>query len=170
MSGHPSIAAVALTLALAGCGGSSASSSSSATVTRQATATATVTTSARSTSATSARTSAPGRTRASSRTTTTTTTTNAAPSLPAQFVIQAGGRLRPSLVAAPGHTEIQLTVRSRDGQAHRFVLDIPGPRVLKTAPGVAVGLRLVGLPNGTYPIEVDGVPRGKLIVGATPGP
>jgi hypothetical protein len=90
--------------------------------------------------------------------------------LPATFTIQAGGVLDPPQIAAPKHTEIALTVRSGDGKVHSVVLETPHPYSATVLAGAPAKLLLKELPNGTYSIEVDHVVRGKLIVGAAPGP
>jgi hypothetical protein len=85
-------------------------------------------------------------------------------------VIEAGGSLSPPLVAAPAHTNIALTVRSHDGHSHRVSLGTPQPHSFEVTKAREGAVLLTGLKNGTYAVDVDGHPRGKLIVGATPGP
>jgi hypothetical protein len=74
------------------------------------------------------------------------------------------------VVAAPKHTTIDVTVRSQDGKRHRLMLATPHAYTLAVVPGRPAQLALKGLPNGAYVVKVDGAVRGRLIVGATPGP
>jgi hypothetical protein len=90
--------------------------------------------------------------------------------LPAIFAIKAGGVLDPPQIAAPQRTAIELTIRSRDGRTHLFVLDTPHPYRATVQPGALTRRRLTGIPKGTYSIDVDHVRRGALIVGVAPGP
>lgn len=169
MRRYTPIGAVAIALALAGCGGSSGTGSSSSS--SGASAPTSTTTSTSSTSGSAA--TQTGTVTASNTVVTkasASSTTNAAPSLPANFVIEPGGRLNPSQVGAPAHTSIAFTVSSKGRHSHRVSLGTPQPHsfeVTKAHPG---GLVLTGLHNGTYAVDIDGHPRGKLIVGVTPGP
>ncbi len=152
-------------LVLAGCGGSASSSSSSSA--RSATA------GPSSISATSAATSNAQTSSAPTTTAHTSPPANAPDTnvrLPATFTIRAGGVLDSPEIAAPRHTDIALTVKSGDGRAHNFVLRAPHQYVVTVRAGAPAKLLLKGIPSGTYPIEVDHVGRGKLIVGAAPGP
>ncbi len=90
--------------------------------------------------------------------------------LPAIFAIKAGGVLDPPQIAAPKRTDIELTIRARDGRTHLFVLDVPHPYRATVHPGAPTMRLLSGIPKGTYSIEVDHVKRGTLIVGVAPGP
>jgi hypothetical protein len=173
-------------LALAGCGSSSESSSVS---TSRATPTTTSSTSA--TQTTSTTTSSPSTTTQTTSTTTsspstttkTTSTTSTrmktkqraaaapgGPELPADFTIKAGGTLSPPSVSAPGRTPILLTISTKDGATHQVALGTPQSQRLTVQAGHPGRVLLEGLRDGTYAVEVDGHPRGKLIVGATPGP
>jgi hypothetical protein len=90
--------------------------------------------------------------------------------LPAKFAIRAGGILVPPVVAAPKHTTIVLSVRSQDGKPHKLVLATRHARTVAVDPGPPAHVVLRGLPNGAYVVKVDGQVRGRLIVGAAPGP
>jgi hypothetical protein len=72
----------------------------------------------------------------------------------------------------PAHTAIRLTVRAvgSDSQTHRVVIETTPGHVLTISHGRAAGVLLIGSANGSYPIDVDGVKRGRLIVGVAPGP
>jgi hypothetical protein len=98
------------------------------------------------------------------------TTTNTAPRLPARFTVGAGGRLSPTVVAAPAHIDIEVSIRCTDRHVHRVVLATPHRHTFKVSRFSAADILLIGLHNGTYAINVDGKRRGKLIVGAIPGP
>ena len=73
-------------------------------------------------------------------------------------------------IAAPKHTDIALTVTSGDGHEHELVLETPHRYHATVRPGAPAKLLLKQLPDGSYAIEVDHVTRGRLIVGAAPGP
>lgn len=168
------VLAVLVSLVLAGCGGSSSSSSSggSSTPSTTSSSTATATSSAPPTSSasTTSVTSASASTTPASSTSSTTPGPDTDVHLPAKFTIRAGDVLFPPVVAAPKHTTIVLTVRTQDGKHHTLVLATPRAHTVAVEPGRATQLVLKGLPNGTYVVKVDGAIRGRLIVGAAPGP
>jgi hypothetical protein len=90
--------------------------------------------------------------------------------LPATYVIRPGGMLSPPLVSAPASVTIALTVVSTDGRAHRVRLRSPGSPVL-TVPAGGRASALISAPKaGSYPMYVDGVRRGALVIGVSPGP
>jgi hypothetical protein len=146
--------------ALAACGGSSHSSSPAAAITQSHSTTAKVITESSS--------SAPASTTA---TTTSTSTKDTNVRLPASFTIHAGGVLTPPSIAAPKHTDIQLSVTAADGKTHSLAIEAsPHYYYLKVKPGSPARAVLRELRNGHYTITVDGAKRGLLIVGAVPGP
>jgi hypothetical protein len=65
-----------------------------------------------------------------------------------------------------------LTVRAAAGDSgrHHIIVETTPRHVLTIAHGSSAGVLLVGSAKGTYPIEVDGRTRGRLIVGVAPGP
>ena len=86
--------------------------------------------------------------------------------LPARFTILASGRLSPPAVTVPAHVALELVVVSQSGRAHRALLHIPDARPL-TVPPKGPAEQLIGaLPAGTYPLSIDGRPRGTLRVRA----
>lgn len=143
-------ALVALALAAAACGGSGTKAP------------------ARTRTATSTVTGAAGTPRTGMITVTTPQSQNVR--LPATFTIAPGGALSPPTVSGPGGVPIQLTVVSHDRRPHEVTLRASPPRRLAVAADRATTLLIVGLRNGSYAIEVDGVKRAKLIVGVAPGP
>jgi hypothetical protein len=155
-------------LALAACGGSSHSSTSAAAITQSRSTTVRVVTESSS--------SAPTSTTATTSTTTTATTTSTSTKdtnvrLPASFTIHAGGVLTPGTIAAPKHTDIQLSVTSADGKTHALTIAAPPHYYyLKVTPGSPARALLSELRDGHYTVTVDGAKRGLLIVGAVPGP
>lgn len=174
-------------LLVAGCGGSSPASSSSSASSSSVASGAGSTSSSGSTTSSSSGAATAGATRtptapagasgsatAGSSTTRSSTTRTPSPDtrarLPATFTIRAGGLLLPGVVSAPKHTAIALLVISQDGLAHAFVLKAPHVRAGRVLPGRPVRLLLKGLPDGAYAVQVDGRVRGRLIIGATPGP
>jgi hypothetical protein len=161
-SAVPPLALPLAALALAACGGSSHSSSSPAATNRtsSATATAPVTTASSSSAPTS-----------TTATTTSTSTKDTNVRLPASFTIHAGGVLTPPSIAAPKHTDIQLSVTAADGKTHSLAIEAsPHYYYLKVKPGSPARAVLRELRDGHYTITVDGAKRGILIVGAVPGP
>jgi hypothetical protein len=70
-------------------------------------------------------------------------------------------------VATPTGVAVQLTIVARDGKAHSVVV---AHRRLSVRAGGSASALLRGLAKGTYPLVVDGVRRGALVVGAQPGP
>jgi hypothetical protein len=167
------LAAVLVSLSVAACGGSNSSSATSTTTSSSAAASsapASSQTTASSSTANPLGTSTTG----ASVTVTSNSSTSAGPDtnvrLPAKFTIRTGGTLFPHVVAAPKHTTIVLTVRSQDGRRHTLTLATPHAYTMSVAPGGPTRLVLNGLANGAYVVRVDGAVRGRLIVGAAPGP
>ena len=80
------------------------------------------------------------------------------------------GRLVPSSVSAPAFLAVQLTVASGDGKQHRVLLKTPTPHSLTVPAHGRASLIVPGLRAGQYQIEVDGAPRGILLIGGEPGP
>jgi hypothetical protein len=159
----PPLALPLAALALAACGGSSHSSSPAAAITQSHSTTAKVITESSS--------SAPTSTTATTATTTSTSTKDTNVRLPASFTIRAGGVLTPPSIAAPKHTDIQLSVTAADGKTHSLAIEAsPRYYYLKVKPGSPARAVLRELRNGHYTITVDGAKRGLLIVGAVPGP
>ncbi|MGB9183246.1 MAG: hypothetical protein WCB67_04210 [Solirubrobacteraceae bacterium] len=101
---------------------------------------------------------------------TASATASTAPRLPATFTVGAGGRLSPSAVFAPANVDVEVLIRCTDRRVHRVVLATPHRHTFKVSRSSAADVLLTGLRNGTYAINVDGKRRGKLIVGAIPGP
>jgi hypothetical protein len=152
-------------LALAACGGSSHSSTSAAAITQSRSTTVRVVTE----SSSSAPTSTTSTTTTATTTSTSTKDTNVR--LPASFTIHAGGVLTPGTIAAPKHTDIQLSVTSADGKTHALTIAAPPHYYyLKVTPGSPARALLSELRDGHYTVTVDGAKRGLLIVGAVPGP
>ncbi len=85
-------------------------------------------------------------------------------------MIRAGGILLPAVIGAPKRTAVALAVASEDGRAHAFLLQTPHRHAARVLPGRPLRLLLRGLPNGVYAVQVDGRVRGRLVIGATPGP
>ncbi len=90
--------------------------------------------------------------------------------LPAKFVLRSGGSLDPPTVSSPAFLAVELTVVSADARDHLVVLRTPVARSLSVTAGGRRSLLLAGLRAGRYQLDVDGVPRGALIVGGEPGP
>ena len=90
--------------------------------------------------------------------------------VPANFVIAAGGRLRPSQISVPPGFAVALTMISGDGAAHHVVLSSPAPKSLSVPPHGRATVRVAGLKKGGYPVKVDGRTAGILVIGGQPGP
>jgi hypothetical protein len=87
--------------------------------------------------------------------------------LPAAFTIWQGGKLTPLSVTSPAGVLIGLTLISGDGKFHR--VRVVG-KTLLVPPGGRTYTALQGLHAGRYPVIVDGVLRGVLVVGGRVGP
>jgi hypothetical protein len=90
--------------------------------------------------------------------------------VPATFKIRPGGRLSPPTVFAVVAFPVRITVISGDGRAHRVLLGTPTRHTLSVPAGGRASVTVPGLRTGRYRISVDGVARGALVVGFTPGP
>jgi len=91
--------------------------------------------------------------------------------VPADFEISAAG-VTPLTITVPAFLTIALKATSKDGRAHTLRIAGPkGPITLAVPPGGAGQKTIEGLPDGTYPIALDGVATdGALVVGGEPGP
>jgi hypothetical protein len=90
--------------------------------------------------------------------------------IPATYTIVSGGSLNPPTITAPAHIPVQLTVVSGDGRSHRVLLRTPKPRVLVVSAHGHATVLITALPLGRYALDVDGTPRGALVIGGAPGP
>jgi hypothetical protein len=90
--------------------------------------------------------------------------------VPARFVV-GYHHMRPRTITVPPMLAVQVSVRSDDGNQHRFVLETPEPRQLDVFPEQrAASMRVPGLRAGRYRIRVDYEPFGALVVGGEAGP
>jgi hypothetical protein len=90
--------------------------------------------------------------------------------VPATFVIRSGGKLDPGSVSAPAFLALQLTVVSADGRSHRALLRTPTPHSLTIPAHGRASLLVAGLRAGRYVLDIDGAPRGLVMIGGEPGP
>ena len=176
-------------LALAGCGGTRHATSSAATTpaaapaltsTSTTTTTATTKTATTKTATTKTATTKTASTKTASTKPATTkprsqTSTSAQPAppvtlVPATFVVGPGGALSPSTVSAVASVPVELTVISGDGRAHKVILTSPTPHSLSVPAGRRASVLVTGLASGRYPISIDGIVKGALVIGFTPGP
>lgn len=100
-------------------------------------------------------------------------TTSTPPSdvrLPATFAVLPSGALSPPTVTAPARIPVLLTIVSGDGRAHRAVLRSPVPHELSIPAHGRASVLLTGLKDGRYALDIDGAPKGALVVGGAPGP
>ena len=63
-----------------------------------------------------------------------------------------------------------LTIVSGDGRAHHAVVHTPSPHALTVPAHGRASILLTGLKNGRYALDIDGAPKGALVVGGAPGP
>jgi hypothetical protein len=91
--------------------------------------------------------------------------------LPATYTLGPSGSLSPSSVSAPKSVPILLTIVSHDTATHHVAIDVkPQPRTLTVRASGRASAKLGVLPAGGYAINIDGKPRGRLVVGVQPGP
>ena len=90
--------------------------------------------------------------------------------VPATFAIAGGGTLSPTTVSAPAFVAILVTIASRDGHEHHVLIRTPAPRPLTVPAGGRAVVFVSGQKAGRYVIDVDGAPRGALMIGGEPGP
>ena len=91
--------------------------------------------------------------------------------VPARFVVRVQ-RLEPRTIRVPPFLAVKVTVRSGDGEQHRFALNTPEPQQLDIYPdrGERASMLVAGLRPGRYRIRVDFAYAGALVVGGEPGP
>jgi hypothetical protein len=65
---------------------------------------------------------------------------------------------------------VALTVISGDGRAHHVLLRTRKPISLTVPAGAHATVLVRGLRVGRYRLEVDGKPRGTLVIGVAAGP
>ncbi|MBV8221158.1 MAG: hypothetical protein JO325_22055 [Solirubrobacterales bacterium] len=90
--------------------------------------------------------------------------------LPATFTILPNGALSPPTVTAPARIPVLVTVVSGDGRAHHAVLRTRVPHELAVPAHGRASVFLTGLEDGRYALDIDGAPKGALVVGGAPGP
>ncbi|HUA06330.1 MAG TPA: hypothetical protein VMB27_20655 [Solirubrobacteraceae bacterium] len=73
-------------------------------------------------------------------------------------------------MTAPAHIPVLLTVVSGDGRAHHTVIRTPVAHELTVPAHGRASVLLTGLKDGRYPLDIDGAPKGALVVGGAPGP
>jgi hypothetical protein len=98
------------------------------------------------------------------------TTSSSNVRLPATFTIEPNGALTPATISAPAGVTVDLTVVSRSSRAHRVVIEASPRRALTVPAAGRASVTIEGLKNGRYPVDLDGVARGALTMGAAPGP
>jgi hypothetical protein len=181
---RPSLVVIATSLLIAACGGSSRSSSSATTAPTMSSATSTVaaTPTASTGSTDSAEAANP----------TTTAGTSAPPEVPktmrtnghragapaasqgahveVRVTIAASGSLSPVTVSVPSGVGVELRLTNRGSAVRTVVLRVPGRPRVRLGPGAGGTLEAGGQRAGTYPILIDGTPRGQLMSGAQGGP
>lgn len=162
---------VLASLSIAACGGSGHSSSAASSTTSATTSTVASTVSAgpsTTTATTSTRPPEVPKNRAPKHSKPTAPNTDVR--LPAAFVIRAGGAVTPPLISAPAHVTIQLQLHNEDSTAHRVTLSVPRFGGVAVPAHATATADVSGVPKGTYRLLIDGAARGRIIVGAIPGP
>jgi hypothetical protein len=74
------------------------------------------------------------------------------------------------VITVPAQLPIELTVASQDARAHRILLRTPQPVSLSVPAHGSAAARLKGPPPGRYALDIDGAPKGALVIGDSPGP
>jgi hypothetical protein len=90
--------------------------------------------------------------------------------VPATYHLIPPGRLTPPTISVPAFIAVEITVASADPRPHTVQVRTPVPHTLHVPAHGRAGVRIPGLRAGTYPITVDGAPRGTLAIGGEPGP
>ena len=163
--------AVLASLSIAACGGSGHSSSAASSTTSATTSTVASTVSAgpsTTTATTSTRPPEVPKNRAPKHSKPTAPNTDVR--LPAAFAIGSGGAVTPPLISAPAHVTIQLQLHNQDSTAHRVTLSVPRFGGVAVPAHATTTADVSGVPKGTYRLLIDGAARGRIIVGAVPGP
>ena len=160
-----------MALLVASCGGSKSTPTRSTPIAPPAQSTATTAPSQRTattTIATAKTTTATAKTTAT--TVKTTATTGAVTArVPARFTITAAGTVNPPTITVPAHFAVELIVVS-DGGAHQITLRTPQPASLTVRAHGQASTLINSLRAGRYPLQVDGAPKGALVIGGSPGP
>ncbi len=74
------------------------------------------------------------------------------------------------MITVPARLPVELTVTSHDARAYRVLLRTPQPVTLSVPAHGTAGARLKGPPAGRYALDIDGAPKGALVIGGSPGP
>ncbi|HZU40580.1 MAG TPA: hypothetical protein VE992_05995 [Solirubrobacteraceae bacterium] len=91
--------------------------------------------------------------------------------LPADFTIDPGETVNPPIVTLPSSANVVLTIASRDARAHTVLVRSAPPRSVRVPASGRASLRLDGLPDGNYVIDVDnGAATATLQMGNGPIP
>ena len=155
-----------MALLVAGCGGSKSTPTRSTPTAPSAQSTVTAAPSQTTTTTTIA-TATANTTTTTANTTTTTGAVNAR--VPASFTITPAGTVNPPTITVPAHFAVELIVVS-DGGAHQITLRTPHPASLTVRAHGQASALIKSLPAGRYPLQVDGAPKGALVIGGSPGP
>jgi hypothetical protein len=78
--------------------------------------------------------------------------------------------LSPATISSPAFIAIRLTVKSDDGAPHKILVRTPTSHLLNVPANGSASILLAGQRAGTYSLDVDGAPRGALVIGGEPGP
>jgi hypothetical protein len=161
------LAVLLVAVAVAGCGGAKAiATSSTPTTTTTTTTTTTAATTTTTTTTTAPITPAQPSTTSTTKTAASTPTGSINVRVPARFTIAADGSVTPPTITVPAHLPVELIVVS-NGQPHRISLRTT---TLTVKPHAQAEALIDGLKAGSYPLKVDGAPKGVLTIGGEPGP
>jgi hypothetical protein len=78
--------------------------------------------------------------------------------------------LNPPTISAPAHIPVQVTVASGGGHSYPVLLRTPQPHSLTVPAHGHATVLITGQNPGRYALDIDGTPRGALVIGVAPGP
>jgi hypothetical protein len=84
--------------------------------------------------------------------------------------ISGAGDVSPPVVSVPSGVGVTIHVTNHAGAAATVALAVPTHPSVRVGPGAGATVQSGGLKDGTYPILVNGTPRGQLRIGAQGGP
>ena len=90
--------------------------------------------------------------------------------MPATYTVLSSGALSPPTISIPTGYTVELTFIDKGSARVHAIVHTPKPVDIVAPPGGDSYLLVSHLPKGTYAIDINGVARGSLVIGAAPGP
>lgn len=90
--------------------------------------------------------------------------------MPATYTVLASGALSTRTISVPAGYTVEVTFIDQSSVTVHAVVHTPKPLHIVAPPGGDAYLLVSHLPKGTYAIDINGVARGSLVIGAAPGP